>query len=176
MSIILEWQDPDTSNFNFCFSYSLRFYIYITINQTEKCKWNDNIVAPHRVPLSFHMVNESLLPLLKQLRAIIGDAGRLWSDWQLSLKAEVEAEWIVIQNTAVNRNTLCIHSGCIQWSFQLLVYSWERGKCSWFQNWCPVFGCSAGSRGSHSPASSTSQLGSYLRSLLLCNTRTTLCW
>lgn len=76
----------------------------------------------------------------------------------------------------VSQNILYIHSGCIQWSFQLPACSWGLCRCSWFQSWCLVFGCNAGSTGSRSPASSTWQWGSCLRSLPLYSTRIALYW
>lgn len=57
---------------------------------------------------------------------------------------------------------------------QLPACSWGLGKCSWSQSWCHEFGCNAGNRGSHSPASSTWRSGSCPHSLLLCSNHTAL--
>lgn len=65
-------------------------------------------------------------------------------------------------------------NGRILVDLQLPACSWGLCKCSWSQNWCHEFGCNAGNRGSHSPASSTWQSGSCQHSLLLCSSHTAL--
>ncbi len=57
---------------------------------------------------------------------------------------------------------------------RLPACSWGLCRCSWFQSWCLVFECNAGSTGSRNPASSTWQSGFCLHSLPLCSTHTAL--
>jgi len=53
----------------------------------------------------------------------------------------------------------------------LPVCFWGPCRCSWFRSWCPASGCSAGSRGSRSPVSSTLRSGFCQRSPPWCSTR-----